>query len=62
MHSKNDDIELMINDMEDQVIEELFQSLLSRYQNELETPMKSNRLSRLDKKQKAAINLSIKKI
>ena len=62
MHSKNDDIELMINDMEDQVIEELFQSLLSRYQNELETSMKSNRLSRLDKKQKAAINLSIKKI
>ena len=62
MHSKNDDIELIINDMEDQVIEELFQSLLSRYQNELETSMKSNRLSRLDKKQKAAINLSIKKI
>ena len=37
MHSKSDNIEIMINDKADEVIEELFQSLLSRYQIELET-------------------------
>ena len=32
MHLRSDKIELMINDKEDEVIEERFQSLLSRYQ------------------------------
>ena len=32
MHSKSDNIEIMINDETDNVVEELFQSLLSRYQ------------------------------
>ena len=36
MHSRSDNIELMINDREDDVIEELFQSILSRYQIRLE--------------------------
>ena len=39
-HSKSDSIEIMINDKADEVIEELFQSILSRYQTELETSMK----------------------
>ena len=32
MHSKSANIEIMVNDKPDEVIEELFQSLLSRYQ------------------------------
>ena len=36
MHSKSDNIEIMINDKADEVIEELFQSFLSRYQIRLE--------------------------
>ena len=36
---------MMINDKADEVIEELFQSLLLRYQNALETPMKGSNLS-----------------
>ena len=40
MHSKGDKIEIMINDKTDEVIEELFLSLLSKYQIELETSMK----------------------
>ena len=36
-HSKSDNIEIMINYKTDEVIEELFQSLLSRYQTGLET-------------------------
>ena len=39
-HSKSDSIEIMINDKADEVIEELFQSILSSYQTELETSMK----------------------
>ena len=39
-HSKSDSIEIVINDKADEVIEELFQSILSRYQTELETSMK----------------------
>ena len=31
MHAKSDKIEIMINDKTDEVIEETFQSLLSRY-------------------------------
>ena len=40
--TKSDDIEIMINDQTDKVIEELFQSLLSRYQNALEILMRSS--------------------
>ena len=40
IHSKSDNIEIMINDKGDEVIEELFQSHLSRYQFGLETSMK----------------------
>ena len=32
MHSKSDSTEIMISDKPDEVIEELFQSLLFRYQ------------------------------
>ena len=39
MHSESDNIELMMNDKADEIIEELFQSLLSRYQIGLETLM-----------------------
>ena len=37
MHSKSDDIEIMINDKSDEIIEKLFESLLNRYQIGLET-------------------------
>ena len=37
MHSNSDNIETMINDQADEVIEELFQSLLFSYQIGLET-------------------------
>ena len=37
MHSKSDKIEVMINDEADEVIEELFDSLRNRYQNNLES-------------------------
>ena len=36
MHSKNDNTEIMINDEEDEIIEELFDSLKNRYQNNFE--------------------------
>ena len=39
MHLKSDTIKIIINDTGDEVIEEIFQSLLSRYQTRLETPM-----------------------
>ena len=42
MHSKSDNIEIMICDKADKVFEELFQSLLKRYQIGLETSMKGN--------------------
>ena len=38
MHSKSDNKEMMINDKKDEVIEEIFQPLLSKYQIGLETP------------------------
>ena len=44
MHSQSDNIEIMINYKADEVIEELFQSLLSRYQIGLETSMKGSDL------------------
>ena len=37
MHSKCDNIEIMINDEADEVIKELFDSLKNRYQNNLES-------------------------
>ena len=37
MHSKSDDIEIMINNEADKVIKELFDSLKNRYQNNLES-------------------------
>ena len=40
MHSKIDNIEIMINDKPEEVIEELFQSLLSIYQIGLKTSMR----------------------
>ena len=36
MHSKSDNIEIMINDEADEVKKELFDSLKKRYQNNLE--------------------------
>ena len=43
MYLKSNKIEIMINDKADKVIEELFQSLLSRYQIRLETSNKGNK-------------------
>ena len=40
MHSKSDNIEIMINDKADEAIEEIFESFLSRYQIGLETSIK----------------------
>ena len=37
MHSESDNIEIMINDKADEVIKEHFDSLRSRYQNNLES-------------------------
>ena len=37
MHSKSDNIGIMMNDKEDEIIEELFYSLKNRYQNNLES-------------------------
>ena len=37
MHSKSDNIKIMINDRADEVIKELFKSLKNRYQNNLES-------------------------
>ena len=42
LHSKSDNTPIMINDKVDEVIEELFQSLLPRYQIGLETSMKDS--------------------
>ena len=41
MHSKSDNIEIMINDEADVFIKEIFDSLKNRYQNNLES-MKSS--------------------
>ena len=37
MHSKSDNLEIMINDQVDEVVKELFKSLKNRYQNNLES-------------------------
>ena len=39
IHSKSDNIEILINDKSDEVIEKLFESFLNRYQIGLETSM-----------------------
>ena len=44
MHSKSDNIEIMVNDEQGKVIEELFKSLKNRYQNNLES-MKGSELA-----------------
>ena len=44
MHSKSDNIEIMIYDKADEVIKELFESLLSRYQIGLETSIEGSDL------------------
>ena len=41
MHSKSDNIEIMINDEADEVIKDIFELLKNRYQNNLES-MKSS--------------------
>ena len=42
MHSKGDNIEIMINDKADEVIEVLFESLFNRYQIGLETSIRGS--------------------
>ena len=42
MHSKRDNIEIMINDEADEVIEDLFKSLQNKYQNNLEELVKGS--------------------
>ena len=42
MHLKSDNVEIVIYDKADKVIEELLQSLLSRYQIGLETKIKGS--------------------
>ena len=37
MHSKSDNIEIMMNDEADEIKEKLFDSLKNRYQNNLES-------------------------
>ena len=41
MHSKSDNIEIMINDKADDVLKELFQSLLCQYQTGLDTSIEA---------------------
>ena len=42
MHTKSDDIEIMMSSETDEIIEELFKSLLQRYQEGLEESMKGS--------------------
>ena len=42
MHSKSDNIKIMINDKPNEVIEERFESLFNTYQIGLETSMRGN--------------------
>ena len=42
IYSKSNNLEIVINDKADEVIEELFESLFSRYQISLETKMNSS--------------------
>ena len=43
MHSKSDNIEILIGKETDEIIEDLFDSLLQRYQKELEESMKGSK-------------------
>ena len=42
MHTKSDNIEIMLGSEADEVIEELFESLLQKYQEGLEEIMRGN--------------------
>ena len=42
MHSKSENIEIIVNDEADEVINELFDSLKNTYQNNLESMKDSN--------------------
>ena len=42
MHSKSDNVEIMIGSETNEIIEELFESLLQRYQDGLEESMKGS--------------------
>ena len=42
MHTTSDNIEIMMGSETDEIIEELFESLLQRYQEGLEESMKAN--------------------
>ena len=42
MHSKRNNIEIIINDKADEVIEGIFKSLLNRYQNNLEKAIRGS--------------------
>ena len=42
MHSKKDNMEIMISDKVDEVVEKLFESLRNRYKNFLEKPIKGS--------------------
>ena len=43
MHAESDNIEIMIGNETNEVIEELFESLLQRYQQKLEESMKGSK-------------------
>ena len=44
MHSKSDNIEILIGNETDKIIEELFESFLQNYQEGLERPMKESKI------------------
>ena len=44
MHSKSDNIEILIGNEADKIIEELFESFLQNYQEGLERPMKESKI------------------
>ena len=47
MHSKSDNIEIMIYGKPDEVVEERFESFIHRYQNNLQESMKGSDFVRL---------------
>ena len=42
MHSKSDDIEIMIKDIEDEVVEKIFEPFFNRYQIGLEASLRGS--------------------
>ena len=42
MHTKSDNIEVMLDSETDEIIEELFESLLQRYQKDLKKKMRGS--------------------